>query len=104
MADLMTIVAGLLFNKEYKMKAKDTSHIGMIVGAVGLIATFVVVMVKFILHNTCPSVEDVKALILIGVAPSIPFCPIFISTWFDKIIELKNGKEIDYVEDEQTEM
>lgn len=86
------------------MKAKDTSHIGMIVGAVGLIATFVVVMIKFILHNTCPSVEDVKALILIGVAPSIPFCPIFISTWFDKIIELKNGKKIDYVEDEQTEM
>ena len=68
------------------MKAKDTSHIGMIVGAVGLIATFVVVLLKFILHNTCPSVEDVKALILIGVAPSIPFCPIFISTWFDKII------------------
>ena len=74
------------------MKAKDTSHIGMIVGAVGLVTTFVVVMVKFIMHNTCPSVEDVKALILIGVAPSIPFCPIFISTWFDKIIELKNGK------------
>ena len=94
------------------MKPKDTSHIGMIVGAVGLVTTFVVVLVKFILHNTCPSVEDVKALILIGVAPSIPFCPIFISTWFDKIIELKNGKtkctcctpDIELAEDEQTEM
>lgn len=94
------------------MKAKDTSHIGMIVGAVGLVTTFVVVLVKFILHNTCPSVEDVKALILIGVAPSIPFCPIFISTWFDKIIELKNGKteytccthNIELNEDEDAEM
>ena len=77
------------------MKAKDTSHIGMIVGAVGLITTFVVVIVKFILKNTCPSVEEVKALILIGIAPAIPFCPVFISTWFDKIIELKNGKKLE---------
>jgi len=74
------------------MKAKDTSHIGMIVGAVGLIMTFLIVMTKFIIYSTCPSVEDVKALILIGIAPSIPFCPVYISTWFDKIIELKNGK------------
>ena len=74
------------------MKAKDTSHIGMIVGAIGLIMTFLIVMTKFIIHNVCPSVEDVKALILIGIAPSIPFCPVYISTWFDKIIELKNGK------------
>ncbi len=75
------------------MKAKNTSHIGMIVGAVSLTVTFVVVMLKFIIKDTCPSVEEVKALILIGIAPAIPFCPVFISTWFDKIIELKNGKK-----------
>lgn len=77
------------------MKAKDSSHIGMIVGAVGLIVTFVVVMIKFILHDTTPTIENIKSLILIGIAPAIPFSPVFISTWFDKIIELKNGKKMD---------
>lgn len=86
------------------MKTKDSSHIGMIVGAISLIITFAVVLIKYIIAGTCPTVENVKALILIGVAPSIPFCPVYISIWFDKIIELKNGKKIDYVEDEQTEM
>lgn len=75
------------------MKAKDTSHIGMIVGAVGLVVVFAAVVIKYIITGECPSVEDVKALILIGAAPAIPFCPVFISVWFDKIIELKNGKE-----------
>lgn len=75
------------------MKAKNTSHIGMIVGAIGLIVVFVVILVKYIVSGTCPTVDNVKALILIGIAPAIPFCPVFISTWLDKIIELKNGKK-----------
>ncbi len=75
------------------MKIKDTSHVGMVVGAISLIITFAVVIIKYIVAGTCPSVEEVKALILIGCAPSIPFCPVYISIWFDKIIELKNGKK-----------
>lgn len=75
------------------MKVKDTSHIGMVVGAIGLGIIFAAVLIKYIITGNCPSVDDVKALILIGIAPAIPFCPVFISVWFDKIIELKNGKE-----------
>jgi hypothetical protein len=65
----------------------------MIIGAVGLGIIFAAVLIKYIISGICPSVDDVKALILIGIAPAIPFCPVFISVWFDKIIELKNGKE-----------
>ncbi len=77
------------------MNAKDTSKIGMIVGATGLSIAFIIVFIKYGISNICPSIDEVKSLILIGIAPSIPFCPIYISTWFDKIIELKNGKKSD---------
>lgn len=75
------------------MKAKDTSHIGMIVGAVCLFIVFVVCLVKFFISESFNlSMEQAGALIILGISPSIPFCPIYISTWIDKIIELKNKK------------
>lgn len=75
------------------MKAKTTSHIGMIVGAISLLIIFVVVMLKFFFKDFDLTIEQAFSLIIIGVAPSIPFCPIYISTWFDKWYEIKNGKK-----------
>lgn len=74
------------------MKAKDTSHIGMIVGAISLLLVFVVVILKFFFNDFDLTIEQAFSLIIIGVAPSIPFCPIYISTWIDKIVEYKVGK------------
>lgn len=72
------------------MQAKDTSHIGMIVGAVCLFGLFIAVVFKIF---TDPSfditIQKVVALIIMGSAPALPFCPIYVSTWIDKIIELK---------------
>lgn len=76
------------------MKAKDTSHIGMIVGAISLFIVFVVVMLKFFFKQDFNiTLEQVFSLIIIGVSPSIPFCPVYISTWIDKIIEYKGKKD-----------
>lgn len=76
------------------MKAKTTSLIGMIVGAISLLIVFVLVMVNFFTKETFTiTVDQSFALIIIGVAPSIPFCPIYISTWLDKWYEIKNGKK-----------
>lgn len=72
------------------MKAKDTSHLGMIIGAISLTIVFIIVMIKFFIKdNFSLSVENALGLILLGISPSIPFCPIYISTWIDKIIECK---------------
>lgn len=76
------------------MKAKDTSHIGMIVGAVCLAIVFVVCLVKYFISDSFNlTIQQVSALILLGISPSIPFCPIYISTWLDKLNELKNKKK-----------
>ena len=75
------------------MKAKTTSHIGMIVGAISLLIVFIVVMLKFFFKDSSLTIEQALSLIIIGVAPSIPFCPIYISTWLDKWYEIKNGKK-----------
>lgn len=72
------------------MKAKDSSHIGMIVGAICLTIVFIVIMLSFFLKESFSlTIEQALALIIIGVSPSIPFCPIYISTWLDKFIEYK---------------
>ena len=75
------------------MKAKTTSHIGMIIGAISLLVVFIVVLLKFFLKDFNLTIEQSLSLIIIGVAPSIPFCPIYISTWLDKWYEIKNGKK-----------
>lgn len=75
------------------MKAKTTSHIGMIIGAISLLIVFVIVLLKFFLKDFNLTIEQAFSLIIIGVAPSIPFCPIYISTWLDKWYEIKNGKK-----------
>ena len=76
------------------MKAKDTSHIGMIVGAVCLSIVFIVCLVKFFISESFSlSVEQAGALVILGISPSIPFCPIYISTWLDKLYECKFGKK-----------
>lgn len=71
------------------MEAKNTSHVGMIVGAVGLLIIFSIVIFKYVTAGICPSVDNVKALILIGIAPSIPFCPVYLSIWLDKLAGFK---------------
>jgi uncharacterized membrane protein YczE len=76
-----------------EMKAKTTSHIGMIVGAVSLLIVFIVVILKFFFKDSSLTIEQAFSLIIIGIAPSIPFCPIYISTWLDKWYEIKNGKK-----------
>lgn len=75
------------------MKAKTTSHIGMIIGAIGLVITFIVCLLKFYFKDFTLNTEQALGLIIIGCSPSIPFCPIYISTWLDKINEIKNGKK-----------
>ena len=77
------------------MKAKDTSQIGMIVGAATLSICFIEVLVKFLKTGEIPTVDGVKALIMIGVSPAIPFSPVFISTWLDKLVEFKNGRKLE---------
>ena len=76
------------------MKAKDTSHIGMIVGAVCLSVVFIVCLIKFFISESFSlSMEQAGALVILGISPSIPFCPIYISTWLDKLYECKFGKK-----------
>ena len=66
----------------------------MIIGAISLVIVFVVVMVNlFIKDSFSLTIEQSISLIVIGVAPSVPFCPIYISTWLDKIIEYKGKKD-----------
>lgn len=75
------------------MKAKDTSQIGMIVGAVCLFVVMAVCLFKFIFSDNFGLTTDQSlALILMGIAPSIPFCPVYISIWLDKIDNIKNKK------------
>lgn len=73
------------------MEAKDTSHIGMIVGAICLLIAFGVCTYKLIINDFALSLEQAFAYITMGCAPGIPFCPIYISTWIDKVIQLKKG-------------
>lgn len=76
------------------MKAKDTSHIGMIVGAVCLFIAYGACICKLLITDTFSiSLEQAIALIILGISPSIPFCPIYISTWLDKLFEWKFGKK-----------
>lgn len=76
------------------MDAKKSSHIGMIIGAISLTITFVVVMLSFFFkENFTITIEQAFSLIIIGIAPSVPFCPIYISIWIDKFIEYKKGKQ-----------
>lgn len=75
------------------MKAKDTSQIGMIVGAVCLFIVMAVCLVKFIFADSFSlTIDQAIALILMGIAPSIPFCPVYISIWLDKIDNIKNKR------------
>lgn len=67
------------------MEAKDTSHIGMIVGAVCLFIAFGVCTYKLIINDFTLTLEQAIAYISMGCAPGIPFCPIYVSTWLDKI-------------------
>lgn len=76
------------------MKAKNTSHIGMMVGAVCLSIVFIVYLVKFFITDSLNlTLEQAGALVILGISPSIPFCPIYISTWLDKFYELKYGNK-----------
>lgn len=73
------------------MEAKDTSHIGMIVGAVCLFIAFGVCTYKLIVNDFTLTIDQALAYITMGAAVGIPFCPIYISTWLDKIVQLKHG-------------
>lgn len=73
------------------MEAKDTSHIGMIVGAICLFIAFGVCTYKLIVNDFTLTFDQALAYIMMGAAVGIPFCPIYISTWFDKIIQLRKG-------------
>lgn len=77
------------------MEAKDTSHIGMIIGAVCLFVAFGVCTYKLIVNDFTLSLDQALAYITMGAAVGIPFCPIYISTWIDKIIQLKKGTRND---------
>lgn len=74
------------------MNAKTSSLIGMIIGAVCLLGLFVAVLVKFF---TIPdfkiTIDNALGLILLGLAPAIPFCPVYLSIIFDKVYEIKHG-------------
>ena len=86
------------------MKAKDTSHLGMIIGAISLTIVFIIVMIKFFIKdNFSLSVENALGLILLGISPSIPLCSIYISTWIDKIIECKEKLNEHYSLDNKQE-
>lgn len=75
------------------MEAKDTSHIGMVVGAICLFIAFGVCTYKLIVNDFTLSFEQALAYITMGAAVGIPFGPIYISTWLDKIIQLKRGMD-----------
>ena len=75
------------------MEAKDTSHIGMVVGAICLFIAFGVCTYKLIVNNFTLTIEQALAYITMGAAVGIPFSPIYISTWLDKMIQLKRGKD-----------
>lgn len=74
------------------MKAKTYSLVGMIVGAVCLLAIFISIIVKYFTAESFDlTIEQALSLIMIGTAPSIPFCPIYLSIFMDKIDTIKNG-------------
>lgn len=78
------------------MKAKDTSHIGMIIGAVCLIVMFAVTVYKVITTEYRISTDNALGLIFIGISPSLPFSPIYVSKWLDKLIDLRKGDKPRY--------
>ena len=50
------------------MKAKDTSHIGMIVGAICLSIVFIVCLVKFFITDSLNlTLEQAGALVILGI-------------------------------------
>ena len=73
------------------MEAKDTSLIGMVVGAICLFIAFGVCTYKLIVNDFTLTMDQALAYITMGAAVGIPFCPIYISTWLDKIAQIKNG-------------
>ena len=76
-----------------EIKAKTTSLIGMIVGAVCLLGLFIAVIWKmFTTPEFTITVQEVIALIILGISPSIPFCPVFLSIILDKAKEMKEIK------------
>lgn len=76
------------------MKAKEYSLIGMIIGGVCLIGLFISVIIKFLNNEIFTiTIEQALSMIILGMAPSIPFCPIYFSITLDKINEIKNGKK-----------
>lgn len=72
------------------MTAKKTSLVGMIIGAVCLFGVFVFVMISFLTKdNFNIGIDEALGLLIIGMSPSVPFCPVYVSIIFDKIRELK---------------
>lgn len=73
----------------------------MIVGAVCLFGMFCIFLYKFL---TTPdftiTIQEVIALIILGIAPSIPFCPVFLSIILDKAKEMKEIKFTGKITDE----
>lgn len=80
--------------KAPKNKAKTSSLVGMIIGGVCLLAVFISFLVKFFISDDFNlTFENSCCMILLGIAPSIPFSPVYISLWLDKIKEIKGIKK-----------
>lgn len=73
------------------MEAKDTSLIGMVVGAICLFIAFGVCTYKLLVNDFTLTMDQALAYITMGASVGIPFCPIYISTWLDKIAQIKHG-------------
>lgn len=65
----------------------------MIVGAVCLFGMFVIFMWKFFTtKDFTVTIPEVIAFIILGISPSIPFCPVYLSIILDKAKEMKGLK------------
>ena len=77
-----------------ELKAKTTSLIGMVIGGICLLGLFVAVLIKFLtIPDFTITFNQALALIVLGIAPSVPFCPVYLSIILDKAKEMKELKK-----------
>lgn len=75
------------------MKSKTRSEIAIIVSSLCLFANFLIFLLNFFRNSVYSvSIESAIAMIILAISPSLPFCPVYISIWIDKLIKLKDIK------------
>jgi hypothetical protein len=75
------------------MNSKTRSEIAIIVSVICLFINFLTFLLVYIFKSgILPNIETAIASILLAMSPSLPFCPVYVSVWIDKLLELRKLK------------